>query len=242
MHKEILINTDLSEKRVAIVTDGLLEEFYIERPEDKTIVGNIYKGRIEAVVPSLNAAFVDIGQSKKGFLYLSEIEYSTYEPTEEVKPAVPLKLKKGDEVLVSAYSRELGRNYGWKAPAGNIPAAYLTGVLCGLRAKAEGLEEAILDIGLYPPTKGARMFAVLKGVLDAELEVAHSEEKLPEDNRITGEHIAKYAKSLATNAEDYQARFSKYLEQKLSPEKLPDHVKQVKANIKAAFKTGGRKK
>ena len=112
MHKEILINADLPEKRVAILTDGLLEEFYIERREDKTIVGNIYKGRIEAVVPSLNAAFVDIGQSKKGFLYLSEIEYSTYEPTEEVRPAVPLKLKKGDEVLVQVVKEA----YGTKGP------------------------------------------------------------------------------------------------------------------------------
>ncbi len=181
-------------------------------------------------------------KARKAFLVSGKPRLVTRSSLKNVIAQIIVAKPNGDEVLVSAYSRELGRNYGWKAPAGNIPAAYLTGVLCGLRAKAEGLEEAILDIGLYPPTKGARMFAVLKGVLDAELEVAHSEEKLPEDNRITGEHIAKYAVSLATNAEDYQARFSKYLEQKLSPEKLPDHVKQVKANIKAAFKTGGRKK
>jgi len=72
--KEILINAGIQEKRVAVVSDGLLEEFYIERPQDKTIVGNIYKGKIEAVMPSVGAAFVDIGLIKKGFLYLSEIE------------------------------------------------------------------------------------------------------------------------------------------------------------------------
>jgi large subunit ribosomal protein L18 len=44
----------------------------------------------------------------------------------------------GDEVLVSAHSRELLKNYGWKAPRGNLPAAYLTGLLCGLKAKARG--------------------------------------------------------------------------------------------------------
>ena len=68
----------------------------------------------------------------------------------------------GDEVLASAHSRELTRNYGWKAPTGNVPAAYLTGLLCGLKAKAKGVEEAILDIGLAAPTKGARVFAALK--------------------------------------------------------------------------------
>jgi len=109
MHKEILINAYLPEKRVAVVSDGQLEEFYIERVEDKTIVGNIYKGRVEAVVPSLNAAFVDIGLDKKGFLYLSEIEYSTYEPTEQIKSALPLmKLKKGDEVLVQVVKEAFG--------------------------------------------------------------------------------------------------------------------------------------
>ena len=71
MSKEILINIESREKRAAIVNAGRLEEFYIERPQDKTIVGNIYKGKIEAVLPSIGAAFVDIGLPKKGFLYLS---------------------------------------------------------------------------------------------------------------------------------------------------------------------------
>jgi len=140
-----LINADLPEKRVAIVTDGRLEEFYIQQPGDKNIVGNIYKGRIEAVVPSLNAAFVDIGQSKKGFLYLSEIEYNTYEPTEEVKPASPLKLKKGDEVLVQVVKEA----YGTKGPriSGHIGLAgrYLVlapqNIHCGISRRIEDEKE-----------------------------------------------------------------------------------------------------
>ena len=108
MKREILINSDLPEKRVAILSDGNLEEFYIERPEDKTIVGNIYKGRIDTVVASLNAAFVDIGLEKKGFLYLSEvIEFGDYELANGIKSA-PLKVKKGDEVLVQVVKEAFG--------------------------------------------------------------------------------------------------------------------------------------
>jgi len=146
----------------------------------------------------------------------------------------------GDEVLVSAHSRELLKNYGWRAPRGNLPAAYLTGLLCGLKAKAKGIEEAVLDIGLHSPTKGARVFAALKGVLDAGLNVPHGEEKLPDENRIQGVHVAQYAKMLSANAERYAAAFSKYLENKVPPESLPEHFAEVKKAVIAAFKGGGK--
>lgn len=107
MSKEILINVDSAEKRVAVVSDGKLEEFYIERPQDKTIVGNIYKGRIEAVLPSIGAAFVDIGLLKKGFLYLSEIE-SAYESADAPQPTKPKEIKKGQEVLVQVVKESFG--------------------------------------------------------------------------------------------------------------------------------------
>ncbi|MEM2517536.1 MAG: 50S ribosomal protein L18, partial [Candidatus Bathyarchaeia archaeon] len=146
----------------------------------------------------------------------------------------------GDEVLVSAHSRELLREYGWKAPRGNLPAAYLTGLLCGLKAKAQGIEEAVLDIGLHSPTKGARVFAALKGVLDAGLNVPHGEEKLPDENRIKGMHIAQYAKMLSADTEKYTAAFSEYLKNKVPPESLPEHFADVKKAVIAAFKSGGK--
>ncbi len=106
MPKEILINVEPQEKRAAIVNAGRLEEFYIERPQDKTIVGNIYKGKIEAVLPSIGAAFVDIGLPKNGFLYLSEIEDSI-ESLERQKPIIK-EIKKGQEVLVQAVKESFG--------------------------------------------------------------------------------------------------------------------------------------
>jgi large subunit ribosomal protein L18 len=141
----------------------------------------------------------------------------------------------GDQTVAAANSRELIKKYGWKAPAGNIPAAYLTGLLCGLKAKAAGIDEAILDIGLITPTKGAKIFAVLNGVLDAGLDIPHGEEKLAKE-RSKGDHIAKYAKSLGADSEEYTAKFSKYTAQKIAPEKLPEHFNKVKAEIIGSFK------
>ena len=106
MPKEILINIEPREKRVAVVSDGHLDEFYLERPQDKTIVGNIYKGKIEAVLPSVGAAFVDIGSPKKGFLYLSEIE-SLFESSDTASLRKK-EVKKGEEVLVQVVKESFG--------------------------------------------------------------------------------------------------------------------------------------
>jgi large subunit ribosomal protein L18 len=142
----------------------------------------------------------------------------------------------GDEVLVSANSRELIKSFGWKAPTGNIPAAYLTGLLVGLKAKAAGITEAILDLGLVSPTKGSRTFAVLSGVVDAGVEVPHSEEKIVKE-RMKGEHIAKYAKNLGAGSEEYKAKFSQYTANGVIPEKIAEHFAKVKADIMAGTKS-----
>lgn len=96
----------------------------------------------------------------------------------------------GDRVLASAISKELER-FAWKVGTGNVPAAYLTGYLAGKRALAAGVKEAVLDIGLHPPTGGGRVFAALKGVLDAGVRIPHGEEVLPDEARIRGEHISE---------------------------------------------------
>ena len=145
----------------------------------------------------------------------------------------------GDFVLVAANSKELTKQFGWKAPTGNIPAAYLTGLLCGLKAKKNGVKEAILDAGLVSPTKGARIFAMLSGVVDAGINVPFSEEKLVKE-RIKGEQIAKYAKKLGTGSEEYNQKFAAYLKAGIAPEKLPEHFTKVKTDIIASF--NGEKK
>lgn len=124
MPKEILINIEPQEKRVAIINEGRLEEFYIERPQDKTIVGNIYKGKIEAALSNIGAAFVDIGLPKKGFLYLTEIE-SAFESLEAPGIITPAEIKKGQEVLVQVVKESFGTKGPRLSTHIGLPGRYL---------------------------------------------------------------------------------------------------------------------
>ena len=94
----------------------------------------------------------------------------------------------GDTVVTSMHSATL-RSKGWKHGTGNIPAAYLTGYFAAKAAQEKGVSEAILDIGRTAPIKGGRVFAALKGALDAGLLVPHGADSLPSDERLFGDHI-----------------------------------------------------
>ncbi len=129
----------------------------------------------------------------------------------------------GDVVLVGVDSKRL-RDYGWKGDLNNTPAAYLTGLLIAKEGLKRGIEEAVLDIGLHSPVRGSRVFAVLKGAVDGGLNVPHSDEVLPDESRIRGEHIAAYY-------EEHPERFSEYEKRGLKPSDLPSHVDEVKEKI-----------
>jgi len=140
---------------------------------------------------------------------------------------------RGDIVRAAASSKELAK-MGWKGATGNIPSAYLTGALAARRAVAKGIKEAILDIGLKPSTKGSKLFAVLKGLSDAGLEVPHSDGPIPPKDRIGGAHISEYAKKLSGETDVYRKTFSGYLKRGLKPEELSNHFEQVRQQIQSA--------
>ena len=100
----------------------------------------------------------------------------------------------GDRTLVAANSAELEK-YGYKGSTSSTPAAYLTGMLFAVKAKKASQDSAILDIGLNRATPGARVFAALKGAVEAGLAIPHGEEILPSDERAKGAHIAAYNKN-----------------------------------------------
>lgn len=108
-----------------------------------------------------------------------------------VKMQLVLTDRAFDKTFVSVISSELNR-YGYKGGKSNLPAAYLTGLLFGEKAKKAGFDEGILDIGLLTPVHGSNVYAALKGVIDSGMEVPHDSIVFPSDERIRGEHIAAF--------------------------------------------------
>jgi large subunit ribosomal protein L18 len=139
----------------------------------------------------------------------------------------------GDFVLASAHSKELVKKYGWKAATGNIPAAYLTGLLCGLKAKKANILEVILDLGLVSPTKGSKVFSTMSGVVDAGVVVPHNPEKIIKE-RTCGFHIQDYAEGLGA-PKGYAPKFSAAVAKGLDPAKFGDHFFAVREAILTAY-------
>ena len=138
--------------------------------------------------------------------------------------------KVGDEVLVSAHSRELIK-HGWQGSRKNVPACYLTGLLAGAKAVAKGVKQCILNTGnrMYAP----RIAASVKGLIDAGVSIPVDEETLPAQDRIAGKHIADYANLLKDNKQVYNARFSGLIKAGFAPESYPEHFNEVKMSILA---------
>ncbi|MCS7117340.1 MAG: 50S ribosomal protein L18 [Thaumarchaeota archaeon] len=138
----------------------------------------------------------------------------------------------GDRTILTVNSGVL-RRYGWKAGLKNTPAAYLTGYLAGALARSKGYSEAIADIGMRTPSKGARVFAVMKGAIDAGLSIPTSEDVLPDESRIRGEVLSEYVSSLGEQGVE---RFSASDLEVLRD--LPSHFEEVLRRIKAELPTG----
>ncbi len=94
----------------------------------------------------------------------------------------------GDNTLISFDSLKL-KNYDYKGHTGNVTAAYFAGFACGLISIKKGIKEVILDTGLHRLTKGCRIYAALKGAVDAGLKIPHNEKVFPQERRIQGYHI-----------------------------------------------------
>ena len=146
----------------------------------------------------------------------------------------------GDAVLVAAHSKNLVK-LGWKGHTGNTSSAYLTGYLAGLRAVNLKVKEAIFDLGLRSPTKGAAFYAALKGAIDAGVEIpAGDEEIMPAEEKITGKILADYASGL--DKKELEKRFSGYAKRGLDISKLPEHFLETKKKIEQAASKEGEKK
>jgi large subunit ribosomal protein L18 len=134
----------------------------------------------------------------------------------------------GDIVIASAHSRELAE-HGWKGTFNNLPACYLTGMLLGKKAIQKEIDAAVLYIGKNHFT--SRVGACMKGIVDAGVSMPVSEESLPDEDRISGQHIAGYSHTLKEDEKEYNSRFSAILKNGLKPEDYPSHFEEIKSKI-----------
>ena len=137
---------------------------------------------------------------------------------------------KGDKILFTISSNALNK-LGWGYGSGNLPSAYLVGLLAGKEAIKKGIHEVVLDIGFNKSTKGSSLYAALAGAIDAGLKIPFNPEVLPSKDRLAGVHIAKYAHSLKNDTSKYNKQFSNYIKKGANPENIAKHFDDVKNKI-----------
>lgn len=136
----------------------------------------------------------------------------------------------GDRILVAVNSTAL-RKLGLKSALGNVPSSYLTGLLAGVKAKEKGIKAAILDIGLRPSTKGSRIYAAVKGVIDAGISIPCSEEVFPPKERIEGRHIEELAKKIKGDSGRFSRQFSLFIKNNVDPANISKTYNDIKQKI-----------
>jgi ribonuclease E len=139
MSREMLINfAEADECRIAVVGDGSLEELYIERPSLASRVGNIYKGKVVNIEPAIQAAFIDFGLGKNGFLHISDLHPRYYmrkgqEYTEHIgkrkslreRPPIQQCLKKGQDIVVQVTKEGINTKGPTLSTYLSLPGKYL---------------------------------------------------------------------------------------------------------------------
>ena len=117
MASELVINVTYSETRIAFLENGTLVEFFIEKKNDHSMVGSIYKGKVVRIVPGMDAAFIDIGLEKSAFLYVGDIildrgMYEEFDSSDfhfEVGERIEGVLEDGQELIVQVSREPIGQ-------------------------------------------------------------------------------------------------------------------------------------
>ncbi|XID93614.1 Rne/Rng family ribonuclease [Paenibacillaceae bacterium WGS1546] len=123
--KRLYIHHSHNATQSALLEDGILTEFGVERTEGISLIGNLYKGRVVNVLPGMQAAFVDIGLSKNAFLYVDDVLHPHLDKQPKIKPAINELLKPGDELLVQLMKEPLGGKGARVTTHFSIPGRWL---------------------------------------------------------------------------------------------------------------------
>ena len=194
--KIILVTDDGEELRVALVEDGRLSEIYIERPDRKSYLGDIYQGKVENVMSGIDAAFVDFGLEKNGFLYVDEV--TTLEGEKRAR-RITDALKNGQQVLVQVIKDPMGHKGARLSTKISLAGRYLVYVPGGSgvgvsRRLRQGERERLRDISKELKPKNA-------GLIVRTIAEGHGLEDLKRDMR----YLSRLWSRLKKRAETVQA-------------------------------------
>ncbi|MBM7854518.1 ribonuclease G [Desulfohalotomaculum tongense] len=178
MYKEIVVNVREEESRVAVLEDRQLVEIYIERGQNQRLVGNIYKGRVENVLPGMQAAFVNIGLEKNAFLYVEDAVNTRGELQHgSERPNINDVLKQGQEINVQIIKEPIGSKGPRVTTNITLPGRYIvlmpTVDYIGISRRIESEEERErlkeMAAKLKPEGMGVIVRTVAEGMQEDEI-------------------------------------------------------------------------
>ncbi|PVE76115.1 ribonuclease E/G [Microbacterium testaceum] len=186
--------------QIAVLEDNVLVEHYVARNQDASLIGNVYLGRVQNVLPSMEAAFVDIGRGRNAVLYSGEVDWDGVETNNQPR-RIELALKSGDRVLVQVTKDPVGHKGARLTSQISLPGRYLVYVPNGTM---NGISRKL------PDTERARLKKILKEVLPESSGVivrtaaeGATEEQLTLDvQRLTSqwEHVSSQVKTIQAPA------------------------------------------
>ncbi|HEX6971467.1 MAG TPA: ribonuclease E/G, partial [Limnochordia bacterium] len=184
MKKEIVVNVDHGETRAALLEDRRLVELYVEREDQQRVVGNIYKGRVENVLPGMQAAFVDIGLERNAFLYVDDAlahrngHNGDDEPVEGSRyPSIKDILKEGQQIIVQVTKEAIGTKGARVVTQVSLPGRYFVlmptveyvGISRRISDEAERARLKAIAKHIRPKGMGLIVRTVAEGKEEAEL-------------------------------------------------------------------------
>ncbi|HAP94092.1 MAG TPA: ribonuclease G [Desulfotomaculum sp.] len=181
MFKEIVINAGEEETRVAVLEDPVLVEIYVERSFNQRLVGNVFKGQVENVLPGMQAAFVDIGLEKNAFLYVEDAlpprSYNGHSSDLTASNNISSVLKRGQEIIVQIVKAPLGTKGSRVTTHITLPGRYLVlmpttdDIGISRRIDSEKERERLKEMAsrIKPAGMGIIVRTVAEGVDEAEL-------------------------------------------------------------------------
>ncbi|MFB8386601.1 Rne/Rng family ribonuclease [Microbacterium sp. NPDC055910] len=198
--REMIVRSKNGRVQIAVLEDNVLVEHYVARNQDASLIGNVYLGRVQNVLPSMEAAFVDIGRGRNAVLYSGEVDWDAVETGNQPR-RIELALKSGDKVLVQVTKDPVGHKGARLTSQISLPGRYLVYVPGGAM---NGISRKL------PDTERARLKKILKEVLPESSGVivrtaaeGATEEQLTRDvQRLTNqwEHVSRQIDSIQAPA------------------------------------------